>query len=77
MVDGSGHIPHILLLVSFLQDCTPTRKEEMMNDFAPKASGNGKLVLQKILSNEVCLFGGNQKSEIVRGRVLHPSIGLL
>ena len=45
-----------------------------MNDFAPTASGNGKLVLQKILSNEVCLFGGNQKSEIVRGKVLHPSL---
>ena len=34
-----------------------------MNDFAPKASRNGKLVLQKVLANEVSLVG-NQKSEI-------------
>ena len=34
-----------------------------MNDFAPKASRNGKLVLQKIPANEVTLVG-NQKSEI-------------
>ena len=63
--DGSYHIPHILLVAS-PQDCTGTRKEEMMNDFAPKASRNGKLVLQKILANKVSLVG-NQSCFIIRG----------
>ena len=44
-----------LLVVASLQDCTGTRKEEMMNDFAPKAPRNVKLVLQNILANEVSL----------------------
>ena len=32
-----------------VEDCTVTRKEGMMNDFAPRAARNRKLVLEKKL----------------------------
>ena len=57
---GWYYVITFLLVVASLQDCTGTRKEEMMNDFAPKASRNGKLVLQNILANDLSL-GRNPK----------------